>query len=121
MTPSATEFIILKALWQHERLSAREIHEQVEEELGWSFSSTRKTLDRMATKGLITLGTAHGVKVFEAGVSKLSTIAAMASDFASSVLEIDGPLPVTAFASSRLLSEAELEELQTLLDEESGS
>ena len=45
--PSMSELSLLKALWRQQPLSAREIHDQVVEEMGWSYSSTRKTLERI--------------------------------------------------------------------------
>ena len=39
--PSMSELCLLKALWKEQPLSAREIHQRVAPELGWSFSSTR--------------------------------------------------------------------------------
>ena len=36
--PSISELSVLKALWKQQPLSAREIHDQVEPELGWSLS-----------------------------------------------------------------------------------
>ncbi|MDM5177004.1 peptidoglycan DD-metalloendopeptidase family protein [Massilia sp. DJPM01] len=45
--PSITELSLLKCLWKQHPLSARAIHQHAEEELHWSFSSTRKTLERM--------------------------------------------------------------------------
>ncbi|WP_308366418.1 MULTISPECIES: BlaI/MecI/CopY family transcriptional regulator [unclassified Microbulbifer] len=113
--PSASELAILKALWQQSPLSAREIHQQVEEQLGWSYSSTRKTLDRMQDKGLLQAFEVHGLKVFEARADKVKTLAAYARDFAERVLEIKGPVPASFFAGSELLSEAELKELEALL------
>ncbi|MGL6159918.1 BlaI/MecI/CopY family transcriptional regulator [Microbulbifer sp.] len=125
--PSASELAVLKALWQQSPLSAREIHQQVEEQLGWSYSSTRKTLDRMQDKGLLQAFEVHGLKVFEARAAKVATLAAYARDFAERVLEIKGPVPASFFAGSELLSEAELKELEALLtrgdekgDEEKG-
>jgi metallo-beta-lactamase class B len=43
-------------------LSAREIHDAVEHELGWSYSSTRKTPERMWEKGMISQEVRHGVQ-----------------------------------------------------------
>jgi len=113
--PSASELAILKALWQQSPLSAREIHRQVEDPLGWSYSSTRKTLDRMQDKGLLQAFEVHGLKVFEARADKVETLAAYAQDFAQRVLEIKGPMPASFFAGSELLSEAELKALEALL------
>jgi len=119
--PSASELAILKALWQQSPLSAREIHQRIEEQLGWSYSSTRKTLDRMQEKDLLQAFEVHGLKVFEARADKLETLAAYTRDFAERVLEIRGPVPAALFAGSELLSESELQELEALLAREGES
>lgn len=113
--PSASELTILKALWQQSPLSAREIHQQIAEQLGWSYSSTRKTLDRMQEKGLLQTFDVHGLKVFEPRADKVKTLAAYTLDFAERVLEIKGPVPAAFFAGSELLSDTELKELEALL------
>ncbi|WP_136658117.1 BlaI/MecI/CopY family transcriptional regulator [Nitratireductor sp. XY-223] len=120
MHPSPSELPLLKALWSNRSLSARELHELVRDELGWSLSSTRKTLDRMIEKGLVKVTDQHGVRVYSAGVDKISTLAALTSQFVRSVLEIEGPMPASSFTGSRILSESELEELEKFLDEEGG-
>lgn len=113
--PSNAELELLKCLWQHKACSARELHECAGPRLGWSYSSTRKTLDRMRDKGLVSERDQHGLHVYRASVGKVAMLAALAEDFGRRVLEIDGPLPVQAFADSRLLSEAELDQLEALL------
>jgi len=117
MKPSPTELPLLKALWAQTELSARELHGHVAEQLGWSLSSTRKTLDRMVDKGLVTTGERHGVKLYRPGVEKVSTLATLTREFARSVLEVDGPVPASSFSGSRILSDAELAELEALLEE----
>lgn len=113
--PSNAELELLKCLWREHTLSARELHNHVGPLLDWSYSSTRKSLERMVEKGLVTETSLHGLNVYRAAVSKVATLAALSTDFARRVLEIDGPLPVQAFADSRLLSEAEIAELEALL------
>lgn len=117
-TPSKTELAVLKLLWSRGRLSAREIHEAIEDAFGWSYSSTRKTLERMSEKELIAVETVHGLKVYEASVGKVHTLAGLAREFSDRVLELSGPLPVTAFTGSKLLNEAEMEELEALLNKD---
>lgn len=99
-TPSVTELSLLKALWKDHPLSARELHARVEEELGWSFSSTRKTVERMLDKGMLLQRSVHGVLVYEANVDKVATLAAFAHDFGRRVMEIDSPLPVSMFTGA---------------------
>lgn len=114
--PSNAELELLKCLWKHKACSARELHECAGPRLGWSYSSTRKTLERMRDKGLVHERDQHGLHVYRAGVGKVAMLALLADDFGRRVLEMDGPLPLQAFADSRLLSEKELAELSALLD-----
>lgn len=114
-TPSNAELELLKCLWRRDTCSARELHDAAAPTLGWSYSSTRKTLERMVDKGLVAERAQHGLNVYRAKVGKVATLAALSADFARRVLEIDGPLPSQAFADSRLLSEDELEQLEALL------
>lgn len=113
--PSPTELALLKALWKQQPLSARELHDQAADALGWSYSSTRKTLDRMAEKQLVAAQEVHGLKVYRALATKVSTLAQFVQDFSRRVLEVDGPLPAAFFADSKLLDPAELEDLERLL------
>jgi predicted transcriptional regulator len=113
--PLITELSLLKALWREQPLSAREIHQRVEAELGWSYSSTRKTLERMLEKGMVAQHLRHGVQVYEAVLEKVDTLAAFAHDFGKRVMEIDTPLPVTMFTGSKLVDEQELARLEQLL------
>ena len=115
--PSISELTVLKALWRQQPLSAREIHQQVEDELGWSYSSTRKTLERMLDKGSVRQSTSHGVLVYEAALEKVDTLAAFAHDFGRRVMEIDAPLPVNMFTGSKLVDDAELAQLEALLQD----
>jgi len=117
--PSVTrpELTILKALWSRGRLSAREVHDLVARELGWSYSTTRTTLERMCDKELLSRKSVHGLAVYEPAVDKVATLGGMIRDFARRVLEMDGPLPAAMFARSKLLSEDDLSELENLLEE----
>lgn len=123
--PSISELSVLKALWRQQPLSAREIHAQVADELGWSFSSTRKTLERMLEKGAVSQDIRHGVQVYEAVLQKVDTLAAFAHDFGKRVMELGTPLPVNMFTGSKLVDEDELAKLEQLLqdwpDERDGS
>ncbi|MCS4279317.1 BlaI/MecI/CopY family transcriptional regulator [Stenotrophomonas rhizophila] len=114
-TPSNAELELLKALWRQGACSAREVHNGAAGALDWSYSSTRKTLERMVDKGLVEETVEHGLNMYRAKVGKVATLAALSTDFARRVLEIDGALPAQAFADSRLLSEQELQQLDALL------
>jgi predicted transcriptional regulator len=113
--PSISELSLLKALWRRQPLSAREIHDAVVEELGWSYSSTRKTLERMLEKGMVRQELRHGVQVYQAVSEKVGTLAAFAHDFGRRVMEIDAPLPAAMFTGSKLVDDAELARLEQML------
>ncbi len=115
MKPTDTELTLLRPLWQSRRLSAREIQDATEASTGWSFSSTRKTLDRMVDKGLIAIEMVHGVKTFIPTTPKLSVLASLIGDFSKNILGSDQPLPAAAFVGSSLISEDEIDELEDLL------
>lgn len=112
---STTELCLMRSIWHSGAQSAREIHDATQQETGWSYSSTRKTLDRMVEKGVVQVRLVHGIKVFEASEKKLHTIAALIQDFTRNVLESDTSLPAAAFAGSKLISEDEIDELDKLL------
>jgi len=113
--PNATELAVLKVLWSAKALSAREVHTQIEDAQGWSYSTTRTVLQRMVDKGLVKKASAHGLAVFSAADSKVDLIGTLVRDFTERVLEVEGPLPVAAFTGSALLNEQELAELEALL------
>jgi len=115
--PSISELSLLKALWRQQPLSAREIHDAVEAELCWSYSSTRKTLERMLDKGMVRQALRHGVQVYAAVSDKVDTLAAFAHDFGKRVMEIDTPLPVNMFTGSKLVDDDELARLEQLLND----
>jgi len=115
--PSVTELTLLKVLWKQQPLSAREIHDAAADELAWSFSSTRKTLDRMLEKQMVAVQVLHGVNVYSARLEKVGTLAAFAHDFGRRVMEIDAPLPVTMFTGSKLVDQQELAQLEQMLQD----
>jgi predicted transcriptional regulator len=117
LIPSTPELCVLKALWRQAPLSAREIHAAVEDELAWSFSSTRKTVERMMDKQMVAQHVRHGVQVYEALLDKVETLAAYARDFGMRVMELDSPLPVNMFAGSKLVDASELAQLEQMLSD----
>ena len=117
--PNPPELILLKALWRHGPMPVRRLHEECVDELGWSFSSTRKTLSRMVDKDMVAMEevgeNSRGPTLYRARLSKTMALTKLSRDFLYRVLETEGPIPHNIFAASRLLSDDELEELEGLL------
>ncbi|WP_200919802.1 BlaI/MecI/CopY family transcriptional regulator [Duganella sp. Leaf126] len=114
--PSVSELTLLKTLWKQQPLSAREVHDAAADELAWSFSSTRKTLDRMLDKQFIALEVVHGVNVYRPRLDKVETLAAFARDFGRRVMELEAPLPMAMFTGSKLVDQQELTRLEQMLN-----
>jgi len=117
MQITATELEILKQLWQQAPQTGRELHDRLAITFGWSYSSTRKTLERMVDKGLLQQQTVGNQNSFTAQVDKISTLAALTADFARRVLELPDPLPLAMFADSKILSSSEQAALQQQLSQ----
>ena len=113
--PSDSELKLLRPLWRRGRLSGRELHDASVATTQWSYSATRKTLDRMVDKGLVRVEAVHGLFTYVPLQSKLETLAALSAAFARDVLDLDAPLPAAAFSSSRLIAPKETAELEALL------
>ena len=73
----------------------------------------------MTDKGFVVISKPEGKTsapaLVTARISKTTTLAHMAREFFGRVLEVDGPLPASAFTGSTLLSDDELDELEGLL------
>ena len=115
MKPSSSELVILKHLWSSGASSVGEIHAAISGPLGWSRSSSRKTIERMVGKGLLAQSEKHGLNIYRAKVKKIPTLAALIQSFASDVLGLTGPLPVSNLVKSNVFSEEELAELEAFL------
>ena len=95
-SPTPAELTLLRALWVQGELSAREIHDETVAETGWSYSSTRKTLDRMEAKKFLQVKSVHRMKVFVPARSKLATLADLINHFASDFLDTKNTMSAAA-------------------------
>ena len=115
MQLTAPELEILKSLWHNQPQTGKEIHQKLESLYGWSYSSTRKTLERMAEKQYIEAEQQGNKKIYAAKLDKMAPLASFVKDFSERVLEIEGELPVAMFAQSQLIENDELSELEAHL------
>ncbi len=122
VTATKTELSVLKQLWPDGRKSAREIHDGLSDETGWSYSTSRTVITRMEEKGLLKRAEVHGVAVYSPALSRVAVLGAMARELTRQVFDIKGALPASMFAESPHMTEDELAELDAILnaDEEQG-
>lgn len=116
-SPTESELKLLRGLWSYGQQSARELHEATAAQTGWSYSTTRKLLDRMDEKSLVQIERVHGIKTYIATEPRLTTLAGLIQRFAKNILATDGPIQAATFVQSPMIDEADLEELQRLLSD----
>ncbi len=118
---SRTELQMLNVLWKSkEGLSVREVHEQIKGEFNWAYSTTKTTMDRMVKKGLLRREDFHGVFLYQAEISKPAGLARLLSFFMNDLLEMDQSALVSLFGRSKALSSSEIDELESLLDQQTS-
>lgn len=114
--PNPSELTILKHLWTSGRQSAREVHDTVGPSQNWKTSTTRTVLGRMEQKGWVTREDVHGIAVYHAAIDRVETLGGLVRHLARSVLDMDAELPAALFADSPHLSDAELDELDAIIN-----
>lgn len=114
--PNPSELLLLKHLWTVGAQSAREVHDAVGPEQGWKASTTRTVLGRMEMKGWVARKDVHGLAVYEAAIDRVETLGGLVRHLARTVLDMDDQLPAALFAGSPHLSDAELDELDAIIN-----
>ena len=117
--PSDTELEILKVFWRDGAASAREVQDALPAGLDWTASTTRTVLERMRAKGLLSRRDVHGIAVYSHVHPKIEVLSGLMRRL-SAVFEIDGALPAAAFSGSQLLNEADIAELEVMLNRADG-
>lgn len=114
--PNSSELAVLKHLWISGPQSARQVHDAVGPAQGWKPSTTRTVIARMEEKGWVMRADVHGMAVFTAVIDRTATLGGLVRHFARQVLDMDGPIPAAFFAESPHLSDAELDELDAIIN-----
>ncbi len=116
---SRTELQMLNVLWKSkEGLSVREVHEQIKNEFEWAYSTTKTTMDRMVKKDLLRREDFHGVFLYQAQISRPAGLARLLSFFMNDLLDMEQSALVSLFGRSKALSSSEIDELESLLDQQ---
>ncbi|KCZ50193.1 BlaI/MecI/CopY family transcriptional regulator [Hyphomonas sp. CY54-11-8] len=114
--PNSSELAVLKHLWSAGPQSAREVHDAIGPGQGWKPSTTRTVIARMEEKSWVTRADVHGMAVFSAALDRTATLGGLVRHLARQVLDMDGPIPAALFAESPHLSDAELDELDAIIN-----
>ena len=114
-TPTDAELEVLKCFWRDGDLSSREVHDRIAVQMDWTPSTTRTVLERMRAKGLVSRRDVHGVAVYSQTRPKVEVLTGLMRRF-SALLDMDEALPAAAFTGSQLLNDADIAELEALLN-----
>lgn len=112
---SKAEYDVLRILWKRGELSVREVHDEVQQDTGWAYTTTKTVMDRMAAKKLLKRIQLHGVYVYQPLISRPQGLARFIHFFTNRILEVDKDSVLAMFASQSKISKAEMDELKKLL------
>jgi BlaI family penicillinase repressor len=112
---TAGEWAIMQAVWDNEPCAAPTIQEALEKEIGWSYSTVKTMMDRMAAKGLLWTQRIRNLILYSSAITKKE---AQKGEVMRTVRRaFDGAMtPMMQFLlDSRSLSSEELEQLEQMI------
>ena len=113
LTP--TEWHLMECLWEKSPRTGREAVEYLEENVGWSRSTTLTMLRRMTEKGAIRCGEVEGVKVYEPLIRREDAVLRETDDFLTRVCKGSVSMMMSAITQKQNLSQEEINELYAIL------
>jgi BlaI family penicillinase repressor len=114
------EWAIIRAVWAYEPCAAPTVQEALETEKGWSYSTVKTMMDRMATKGLLKTERIRNLILYRSAITRTE---AQSGEIMRTVKRaFDGAMtPMVQFLlGNSVLSEAELDELEAMIRQKRG-
>jgi BlaI family penicillinase repressor len=111
------EWAIIRAVWENEPCAAPTVQEALEKQKGWSYSTVKTMMDRMAAKGLLETERIRNLILYRSAITRAE---AQSGEIMRAVKRaFNGALtPMMQFMLGNSdLSEQELEELETMIRE----
>ena len=108
------EWAIVRAVWDNEPCAAPTVQEALEKEKGWSYSTVKTMMDRMAGKGLLKTQRVRNLILYNSAVTKRQ---AQKGEIMRVVKRaFDGALtPMMQFLLENNLSEKQLGEVEAMI------
>lgn len=107
------ESIFADIIWKHEPVSSRHLAELAEERLKWKRTTTYTILKRLCDRGLFRNEGSNVTSL----VSREEFYARQSEKFVEETFQGSLPAFLAAFGSRKKLSDAEINELQKIIDE----
>ncbi len=115
LTPN--EWYVMECLWKKPGCTGREAVEYLQKNAGWSRSTTLTMLRRMTEKGMIACDQKDGLLVYSPMIDKTDATQRETDSFLSRVYHGSVSMLVSAITQKQSLSQAEIDELYTILKE----
>ena len=111
------EWHVMEYLWQHNPCTAREAVGYLQNKVGWSRSTILTLLSRMTEKNQIKCHEDGAVRTYSSLISQEEAVLDQTRSFLDRVYQGSLGLMVSAFTKKNPLSDAEIAELQAILDQ----
>ncbi len=111
------EWQVMEQLWHLGAATGREITGRMEQEIGWSRSTTLTMLRRLEAKGAVVSDSEGGVKRFSPALGREDAALRETEDLLSRVYHGSVSLLVSSLTKKQTLSRAEIEGLYAILKE----
>ena len=107
-----SEYRFCLILWEHEPVKTTELVALCREQLGWKPTTTYTVIKRLSERGILE----NHNKIVTSLVSKDQVQAAELNEMVEKTFEGSLPAFVAAFTKSQKISDAEIDEIQEMID-----
>ena len=114
--PTESELEILQVLWEKDKASVREVHEELLKTKDSGYTTTLKLMQIMYEKGLVSRDDSFKTHIYQASVSKEKTQQHMLGRMINTLFRGSSTELVLQALGNHKASPAELEEIQQLLN-----
>lgn len=114
---SPSEWEVMKVIWKHGPLAARDVYARMPGQTNWSYATVKTLLRRIVQKGWVAYDQIGNSYLYRAAVRREKAVSSAIGDFSSRVL--DGVLSpfVAYFARQKNLSEEDIAQLERIIEE----
>lgn len=114
--PTESELEILQVLWQKEKATVREVHDELSKLRDIGYTTALKLMQIMFEKGLVTRDDSSKTHIYEAAVTREKTQQLMVGKMIHTLFSGSPSELVMQALGSHQASAEELDEIQKLLD-----
>jgi BlaI family penicillinase repressor len=116
LKPTESELEILKILWNKEKATVREVHEELSKNKESGYTTTLKLLQIMFEKGLVTRDDSNKTHIYQPAVTRQKTQKQFLDKMINTLFAGSSTQLVLQALGNQKASKDELEEIQKYLD-----